>query len=730
MQAIPQDFNEESYRHVLSRDDYMQSLDAAMATFLLHVNARIASMVGSGFYTIGPCGEEALASAGVVFKRQDSTALHYRHTAISILRQLQQRTVESQEDSYDDILEDIMLGRARGYTVSHYDPVTGGVHCSIGGGRNEYVVTSTLSSQCPPAVGRALGYSLADELLLKDSKDKAVSFVTIGDGSLHNHHFLSSLTLARHAKHLQIKCPVVFGISDNGISISYKTKQYLDTVFPSNRDDPLMPVFRANGQDMLSVYDKTKQAVDFSRKYQSPCVLLYKNLIRRFGHAATDRQAAYLDMDTIKSMADTCLLEAAMRQATEVLNYATYPELCDRFEELQKKADRAFGAALAEPKVSLDDMMGRVSVPRLQLPPTSVDTKNPGTVEKPQVMRKHITRMIEEAMEADSTVVYLGEDVRHGGYYLVTEGLVRKFSNRVIDFPPDETTLLGAALGFSQLGMTPIVEIPYAKYLDCGADMFYEIAIQHWLAPARSDEGRRGMIIRMQGFDRGLFGGNFHTHNSLQHIPPGVDVVCFSNGEDYVRGFRHALLQAKNGRIVMLVDCTNLLNLRHVHDKDRAWEADYPTNPTDMIDFDQVYRYHGGTKKSDSTTTPAKVAIVSYGNGVVTSLQARKSLFERGIIREESEVDIIDCPLLSAVPRGLEEMMPAYSHILFADICKEGPGSNIFSSMITSLKARGSLPDDWTFVGAPRTYNPLGSTVTFLNTHTIEDAVEKLLINN
>jgi TPP-dependent pyruvate/acetoin dehydrogenase alpha subunit/pyruvate/2-oxoglutarate/acetoin dehydrogenase E1 component len=729
--AIPPAFNEESYRHILSRDHYMLSLDAAMATFLLHVNARVASMVGQGYYTIGPCGEEALASAGVVFQSQDSTALHYRHTAISLSRQLNQKSTKSAGQSTTHILDDIILGRARGYTVSRNDPVTGGVHCSIGGGENEFIVTSTLSSQCPPAVGRALGYSLRDELVSPIDNRRAVSFVTIGDGSLHNHHFLSSLTLARHAKHRHIKCPVIFGISDNGISISYKTRQYVETVFPSSGKDPLMPVFRANGQDVLSVYDVTKQAVDFSRKHQSPCVVLYQNLVRRFGHAATDRQNAYFNSDVIQSMADTCVLEAMMRQATEVLNYTTYSEIRDRFEELHRNTEIAFQSAIQEPKVSLKDMMDRVYAPLAPLPPSKNVTKQHAKVEKPQVMRKHITRAIEEALEGDPTVVYLGEDVRHGGYYLVTEGLVNKFPRRIIDFPPDETTLLGAALGFSQLGMTPIVEIPYAKYLDCGADMFYEIALQHWLAPHQqcltNQQHSRGMVIRMQGFDRGLFGGNFHTHNSLNHIPPGVDVVCFSNGEDYVRGFRHALWQAKNGRIVMLVDSTNLLNLRHVRGKDRAWEFPYPSDPSDMMSFDQVHRYHGNAKISDSSTTSAKVCIVTYGNGVVASLHARVRLTERHVIRHEEEVDIIDCPLLSGVPHELEVIIKNYDYVLFADVCKEGPGSNIFSSMITSLNETGALPCSWKFVGAPRTYNPLGSMATFLNSETIECALQMLM---
>ena len=124
------------------------------------------------------------------------------------------------------------------------------------------------------------------------------------------------------------------------------------------------------------------------------------------------------------------------------------------------------------------------------------------------------------------------------------------------DFPPDETTLVGAAIGFSQAGLVPVLEIPYAKYLDCGADMFGEACIMQWLSNGKQPNG---MVVRLQGFDRGVFGGNFHTHNMLA-CPPGLDVVCFSRGDDYVRGMRHAVHQAAAGRVVMSVDCTALLN--------------------------------------------------------------------------------------------------------------------------------------------------------------------------
>ena len=84
------------------------------------------------------------------------------------------------------------------------------------------------------------------------------------------------------------------------------------------------------------------------------------------------------------------------------------------------------------------------------------------------------------------------------------------------------------------LGLVPIVEIPYAKYLDCAADIFHEAVSTYWLSNGKQSNG---MMIRLQGFDKGIFGGNYHTHNSVS-IPPGIDVVCYSNGADYVQGLR------------------------------------------------------------------------------------------------------------------------------------------------------------------------------------------------
>ena len=45
-----------------------------------------------------------------------------------------------------------------------------------------------------------------------------------------------------------------------------------------------------------------------------------------------------------------------------------------------------------------------------------------------------------------------------------------------------QTTSATSSILIHNTRLLPIVEIPYAKYLDCGADMFFEAAISHWLS--------------------------------------------------------------------------------------------------------------------------------------------------------------------------------------------------------------------------------------------------------
>eukprot|EP01062_Namystynia_karyoxenos_P078300 TRINITY_DN8045_c10_g1_i1.p1 TRINITY_DN8045_c10_g1~~TRINITY_DN8045_c10_g1_i1.p1 ORF type:complete len:839 (+),score=252.98 TRINITY_DN8045_c10_g1_i1:73-2589(+) len=711
---VPAEFAEwDLERAGMTPEQLRELVRGGMATALLHVEARTAALLGLGFYTIGPGGEELTGAAGLALRDTDAMALHYRHTAAQVCRQF-----KAGRD-----LDEVLLDRARGHAVSASDPVTGGHHCAIGGGPYDFLVTSTLASQAPQAVGRALGNTLAHTLGVQSRlPSDSVNFVSVGDGSVNHAQYLTSLNQAEYAAFRRFRCPVVFAVSDNGIAISLRGHNWLEGEFLKKLR---MPVYGADGGNALEMWKATRDAVEYSRKRRRPSFLLWRNVPRRFGHAATDRQLAYMTKEEVERERARNPLRTACAQAVRE-GVATPGELAAMWGDLWERTRRAFDVAVNEPKVtSRDAVLGFTAQP---LPSETrsaagyVRRHDPEAVRAAapkdrHVMRKRMTQVFAEALEEDPSVVYIGEDCEHGGYYLVTEGLAQRFPGRVRDFPPEETALMGAAIGYAQVGLTPIVEIPYAKYLDCGADQFFEAALMNWLSAGKQPNG---MVIRLQGFDRGVFGGNFHTHNTL-HLPPGLDVVCFSNGPDYQRGMRRALQMARKGRVVMSVDCTALLNARHVMEGDGLWEM--PAAPAgEEGSFDEVTVHGSGTR----------LAIVTYGNGVVTALQARDVLLRNGV----EGVVVVDAPLLSRTPKGLEEVLrgecPWRQHahgierVVFADICKFG--QHPLGATVCNLQSKGLLPGSyWEVVAAQPTYNPLGTYLTFLNAQDVVDACARVL---
>lgn len=234
----------------------------------------------------------------------------------------------------------------------------------------------------------------------------------------------------------------------------------------------------------------------------------------------------------------------------------------------------------------------------------------------------------------------------------------------------------------------------------------------------------------------GVFGGNFHTHNALP-LPPGLDVVCFSNGEDYVRGMRFAFRQARAGRVVMFVDSTDLLNKRHLVDKERddLWLTRYPNRHEEEggeLSFDSIIVYHPLPLESHPAAKGFNVAIVSYGNGVPTSLGARVQYMRKiASLTPGSTVNIsvLDMPCISRVPNKLREYLVAqdYHAVIFADVCKYGAGMPL-GGVAVDLQNSGVLKSkQWKIIGAAPTYNPLGTTLTFLNTNDVLSVIDELV---
>lgn len=73
---------------------------------------------------------------------------------------------------------------------------------------------------------------------------------------------------------------------------------------------------------------------------------------------------------------------------------------------------------------------------------------------------------VREEMRRDDDVFVLGEDIRIGGSFLFTLGLLDEFgSDRVLNTPISEAGFVGLAIGAAIQGMRPIIDFQYGDFL-------------------------------------------------------------------------------------------------------------------------------------------------------------------------------------------------------------------------------------------------------------------------
>ena len=131
-----------------------------------------------------------------------------------------------------------------------------------------------MASQAPGAVGRALAIPLAAKLLGNKSNfaPSAISYVSVGDGSVNNAHFLSSINFAKYCEFRGIKCPIVFVVTDNNRCISLKGYNWVNEFIKGfsainsassngGNSDNLQV---ADGNDIEDIYRKSKTVIDFT----------------------------------------------------------------------------------------------------------------------------------------------------------------------------------------------------------------------------------------------------------------------------------------------------------------------------------------------------------------------------------------------------------------------------------------------------------------------------------
>jgi len=642
----------------LDREDVLDLFESQLLSRALDLAARALRAQNQGFYTIGSAGHEGNAGFGKVFRASDMAFLHYRSGGFVLQRA---KRVPGATPLYDTLL---------GLVASSEDPISGGRHKVWGSVElNVPPQTSTIASHLPKAVGAALSVPRAAHFEIEANLPyDSLVVCSFGDASVNHAVALAGLNTARWCAHLGIPLPLVLICEDNSLGISVRTPS--TWIGAAQSHSPDLKYFPCDGRDLCDVVRCAREVDAYVRKERKPA-FVHMRTVRLLGHAGSDVEVMYhTERDILKSEADDPLLHTA-RLVLE-REYLRADEILDVYEQLKERVSRIAARASLRPKLAdAPEVMRAIvppprEVPARPLPPEArrrraFDEPEWRQLARPQPMSRLLNWGLRDLLLQYPELLVFGEDVaKKGGVYGVTLGLQKKFGNRrVFDTLLDETSILGAALGFAHNGFLPIPEIQFLAYVHNAQDQLRGEAAT---LPFFSDgQFANPMVVRVAGlaYQQG-FGGHFHNDNSLAVFRdvPGLIIACPSNGADAVKLLRRCVsLAYRERRVVVFVEPIALYGTRDLHaPSDRLWERAYPER-SEQIALGEL-GVHGDGRD---------LAVVTYGNGVHLSLQAAK------VLGEEHGIDarVVDLRWLAPLNTdGLMEATRGIGRVLIVDECR------------------------------------------------------------
>jgi pyruvate dehydrogenase E1 component beta subunit len=258
-----------------------------------------------------------------------------------------------------------------------------------------------------------------------------------------------------------------------------------------------------------------------------------------------------------------------------------------------------------------------------------------------------INLALHEAMEADDSVLVLGEDVGvNGGVFRATEGLLAKFGERrVIDTPLAESAILGTSIGMSLAGLRPVAEMQF-----CG----FSYVMMHQLEGHASRFRSRShgsfscpLVVRMP-YGAGVRALEHHSESRetvYSHLP-GVKVVIPS-GPRNARALLHAAIQDPDPVVFM--------EPKYAY---RAFREEVPEEPETMP-----------IGRSQVVQQGADLTLITWGAMMRHALKAVEQVqSERG-----ASIELID--LLTISPMDSETMIESVKKTGRCVIVQEAPRS-------------------------------------------------------
>ncbi len=666
----------------------------------LDLMARVLRVQNKVFYTIGSSGHEGNAMVARLTRHTDPAFLHYRSGGFMAERF---RKIPGMDPIMDSCLS---------FAASSDDPASGGRH-KVWGSKPLWVLpqTSTIASHLPKALGTAIAIETAKRIghALPIPAD-SIAICSFGDASANHATAQCAFNSAQWFNFQKLPAPVLFVCEDNGIGISTKTPNGWTGQNFAQRNN--LAYFYANGLDLSEGYGQIWAAVEHCRSSREP-TFLHIATNRLMGHAGTDFEIEYRSIEELVEAEsfDPLIRSADLALATGLMSKDA---VLDLYERIRTKCMAAAETAYAKPKLTTAKEIMKPLAPYSSARVDAeakrfdfADTRNKvfgGEEKLPEKQSpKHLAILIGNALfdlfAKYNDALLFGEDVaQKGGVYTVTKGLHKAFGgDRVFNTLLDETTILGMAQGFANMGMLAIPEIQYLAYYHNACDQIRGEACS--LQFFSNDQFRNPMIVRIAslGYQKG-FGGHFHNDNSIAAIRdiPSLIVACPSRGDDAAMMLRTLSALAKiDGRVCALLEPIALYMTKDLFETgDGLWQFVYPSPDQALV--------YGEPRIYDDQATD--LLIVTFGNGVPMSLRAAREL-EKQTGKKTRVMDLRWLQPLNA--DAIAAHAAACRSILVVDEGRRSAG--VGEGIITAIVEGGEGKKPILRVVGEDTYTPLGA---------------------
>lgn len=364
----------------------------------------------------------------------------------------------------------------------------------------------------------------------------SVALAFMGDGATAQGMFHEALNFA-----VVFNLPVLFFVENNQYAEFTPVHGHTRLERVSDRAAGYgLPGETVDGNDVWTVYQSVSRAVESCRAGEGPS-LIEGVTYRWCGHSEGE-SVQYRTEEEIEAWKDK---DPILRWKNALIDAdALSSELASEIErEAQAAVDAAVEFAIASPEP--DERIARAYVYSPEPKELYTRPSVPRATAREISVSAAIQEALAEELARDPRTYLIGEDVRGGGYFAVTAGLVEQFGeDRIIDTPISEYAIVGSCVGASMTGLRPIAEIQFSDFLTCCMDPLVNQAAK--LRFMSGGQYRLPLVVRTPG-GAGIGMAAQHSQSLeawLLHIP-GLLIIAPGTPYD-AKGLLKAVVRSNN----------------------------------------------------------------------------------------------------------------------------------------------------------------------------------------